>query len=185
MPATSASGVTSPSRCCRIGSPAILRLSSASNGRRAPSRRCLTDVLALYDFGKYDGSLCAVTELLEGESLDRRIAREKITWRQAAEIAAAIADGLSAAHARGIVHRDLKPTNVFVTRDGLVKVIYFGLARPAVLGVPAPGAPTVLANTEPGTVLGTIGTCRRNRSEEKRSTRAAISFLSGADCTKC
>ena len=67
----------------RIGSPAIHRLSSASNGRRAPSRRCLIRTcLALYDFGKYDGSLCAVTELLEGESLDRRIAREKITWRR-------------------------------------------------------------------------------------------------------
>jgi len=113
------------------------------------------NVLALYDFGQYDGKLYAVTELLEGESLDRRIAREKITWRQAAEIAAAIADGLSAAHAREIVHRDLKPTNVFLTRSGLVKVIDFGLARPA--ATVKAGDPTQVANTEPGTVLGTVG----------------------------
>ena len=113
------------------------------------------NVLALYDFGQYDGKVCAVTELLEGESLDRRIAREKISWRQAAEIAAAIADGLSAAHDRGIVHRDLKPTNVFLTRTGLVKVIDFGLARPET--ALTPGDPTRPANTEPGTVLGTVG----------------------------
>jgi len=116
------------------------------------------NVLALYDFGYYDGKVCAVTELLEGETLDRRISREKITWRQAADIAAAIAAGLSAAHDKGIVHRDLKPTNVVVTNGGLVKVIDFGLARPeSAVAFTSGGAPTHLANTEPGTVLGTVG----------------------------
>jgi eukaryotic-like serine/threonine-protein kinase len=116
------------------------------------------NIVALYDYGEYDGTVCAVTELLSGESLDRRLARERLSWRQAVEFAASMADGLSSAHARGIVHRDLKPANVFVTRDGLIKILDFGLATSA--RVIADGQTTgsmATLGTEPGTVLGTVG----------------------------
>ncbi|HMF07553.1 MAG TPA: protein kinase, partial [Thermoanaerobaculia bacterium] len=118
------------------------------------------NILAIHDVGREDGVVFAVTELLEGESLDRRLARERLAWKKAFEIGAAVADGLASAHSRGIVHRDLKPANVFVTREGLVKILDFGLARhdpltsePSATALPTEAAP----ETEPGTVLGTVG----------------------------
>jgi eukaryotic-like serine/threonine-protein kinase len=119
------------------------------------------NILAIHDFGRADGVVYAVTELLEGESLDRKLAREELTWKKALEVGAAVADGLASAHAKGIVHRDLKPANIFLTRDGIVKILDFGLARADSLltgdaGTQAPTAAAVPA-TEPGTVLGTVG----------------------------
>ena len=87
------------------------------------------NVLAIHDVGREGEVAFAVTELLEGETLRDRIVRDRPSWRKSAEIAAAIADGLAAAHARHIVHRDLKPENVFLTADGRVKVLDFGLAK--------------------------------------------------------
>ncbi|MGH9399988.1 MAG: protein kinase domain-containing protein, partial [Thermoanaerobaculia bacterium] len=117
------------------------------------------NILTLYDFGRDGDRLYAVSELLEGETLRTRLAHSPPPWAKAVEIAIAVADGLSAAHSRGIVHRDLKPENVFLTSDGRVKVLDFGLARwkPAALPRTETSAPTAAGGTEPGYVMGTVG----------------------------
>ena len=126
--------------------------------REASAVAALThpNILVLYDVGTDQGIPYAVTELLEGETLRQRMTRAALPWRKAVEIAAALADGLAAAHAKGIVHRDLKPENVFLTTDERVKILDFGLAKV----VPAPE--TVLTQpgdtslTKSGIVLGTL-----------------------------
>ena len=112
------------------------------------------NIVALHDVGRDNGAAFAVMELLDGESLDRRLAKEDLPWRTALSIAAAVADGLSSAHARGIVHRDLKPGNIFIVRDGLVKIVDFGLATDAAFQGPSGGVAT---ETAPGVIFGTVG----------------------------
>lgn len=87
------------------------------------------NLLAIFDVGQQDGISYAVTELLEGETLRLRLRRGALEWREAAHIAAELADALSAAHERGIIHRDLKPENVFLMHSGRSKLLDFGLAR--------------------------------------------------------
>ena len=70
-----------------------------------------------------------VLELVDGESLDKRIARGRLSVDEALAIAKQIAEALEAAHEKGIIHRDLKPANIALTRDGNVKVLDFGLAK--------------------------------------------------------
>jgi TolB-like protein/Flp pilus assembly protein TadD len=115
------------------------------------------NIVAIHDVGLEGGVLFAVTELLEGETLRARLERGPIPWVVAVGIGTAIADGLAAAHARGIVHRDLKPANVFLTADGRVKVLDFGLAttpRHAAGWTMEPS--TLSGETMPGTILGTV-----------------------------
>ena len=120
------------------------------------------NILAIHEFGDSGGVRFAVMELLEGETLRNRLKRAALGWRKATEIAGAIADALTAAHAKGIVHRDLKPENIFLTTGGLVKVLDFGIARITRKGLgsdsaPAPDAETELVHTTPGAVMGTVG----------------------------
>jgi eukaryotic-like serine/threonine-protein kinase len=141
------------------------------------------NILSIYDFGAEGGTAFAVMELLEGETLRDSLggirdsgigarmgglaesqspnpeARRGVPLRKAIDYAIQIARGLAAAHGRGIVHRDLKPENVFVTADGRVKILDFGLARetPAFAGADASVSPTIERHTDPGTVLGTVG----------------------------
>jgi len=112
-------------------------------------------ILSIYELAVADGVPYAVMELLEGRNMRERISKGPLPWREAVEIAAAIADGLAAAHAKGIVHRDLKPENVFLTSDGHVKILDFGLALQR-LDAAGPDRPTV-AHTAHGVVLGTFG----------------------------
>jgi serine/threonine protein kinase len=124
------------------------------------------NIMAIYDFGCEGGITYAVAELLEGETLRSRLRRSALGWRKAVETGVAIADGLSAAHSKGIIHRDLKPENIFVTEDGQVKILDFGLARSTEISVDEKAeAPTL---TEEGTVLGTAGymSPERRRSRE-------------------
>ena len=121
------------------------------------------NILAIYDIGTEGETRYIVSELLEGESLRARIRSGSIPARRAADHASQIARGLAAAHERGIVHRDLKPENLFITRDGIVKILDFGLVKlmaPRIPGVaPAGDQDTTLASspTEPGRIMGTVG----------------------------
>jgi Tol biopolymer transport system component len=117
------------------------------------------NVTAVYDIGSHDGAPYVVQELLEGETLRAILAGGRLSPRKAIDYGLQITHGLAAAHEKGIVHRDLKPENLFVTNDGRVKILDFGLAKltqPEVRGDPT-SLPTATAGTEPGVVMGTLG----------------------------
>jgi eukaryotic-like serine/threonine-protein kinase len=114
------------------------------------------NILSIFDVELTKPPLFLVTELLEGDTLRRRLKDSALQWRRAVEIGAAVAEGLAAAHAKGIVHRDLKPENIFLTKDGRVKILDFGLARfkEALELESRTHAPTL---TDAATVMGTVG----------------------------
>ena len=166
------------------------RLARFEQEARATAALNHPNILALYDIGTSVttgavGAPYLVAELLDGETLRDRLGRGALPLRRAIENAMQIAAGLAAAHDKGIAHRDLKPENVFVTTDGHVKILDFGLAKlwaapasalaPGRLPERLNGAPsgttadkgdrfndlhTALATapgTSPGVVLGTVG----------------------------
>jgi serine/threonine-protein kinase len=116
------------------------------------------NILAIHDFGTEEGIAFAVTELLRGSSLRERIPPRGMDWQKATEIGAAVAKGLAAAHGKGVIHRDLKPENIFLTTDGRVKILDFGLAQMREeVDEKAETATLTPAGTVPGTVMGTVG----------------------------
>ena len=115
------------------------------------------NILGIFDFGRDEGVVYAAMELLEGETLRDRLSGGALPQRKAIEYALQIASGLAAAHDKGIVHRDLKPENVFVTHEGRIKLLDFGLARLLPAENALSNSPTAAMGTEPGVVMGTVG----------------------------
>src|SRR5438874_8202808 len=135
------------------------RLSRFEQEASAASALNHPNILVVHDIGSHDGSPYVVSELLEGETLRKRISGAALAQRRAIGYALEIANGLAAAHEKGIVHRDLKPDNVFITKDGRVKILDFGLAK---LTQPDGSQsqteiPTRRVDTNPGVVMGTVG----------------------------
>jgi Tol biopolymer transport system component len=87
------------------------------------------NILAVYDVGVEAHTSYIVTEVLEGQTMGERLEGKPLPPRKAVDYARQIASGLAAAHAHGVVHRDIKPGNLFVTTDGRVKILDFGLAK--------------------------------------------------------
>jgi TolB-like protein/Flp pilus assembly protein TadD len=117
------------------------------------------NILAVHDTGLHAGVPYIVSELLEGEKLRSRLTTGPMSPRKAIDTAGQIAEGLAAAHDRGIVHRDVKPDNLFLTTDGRVKILDFGIAKLAAVPLPPPDTgqiTLVQVDTEPGTILGTV-----------------------------
>lgn len=117
------------------------------------------NILVIFHIGTHEGAPYIVSELLEGETLRDRMAGAALPQRKALDYGLQIARGLAAAHEKGIVHRDIKPDNVFVTNDGRVKILDFGLAKltGAADAQSQTEVPTRKVNTDPGTVMGTMG----------------------------
>src|SRR5271170_7003399 len=116
------------------------------------------NILAVHQFGVFEGAPYLVSELLEGSTLRQVVQRGPMPVRKAIDYAVQIAHGLAAAHEKGIVHRDLKPENLFVTKDGRVKILDFGLAKLKQHQPDPDGtAPTMTQKTDPGMVMGTAG----------------------------
>jgi len=138
------------------------------------------NILSIHDFGNENGVAYAVTELLVGETLRARIEEGPLAQRRSVEIAIQIAKGLAAAHEKGIVHRDLKPENLFVTADGRVKILDFGLAKVVAAGSIGTSVPTTPAGTEPGAVMGTVGYMSPEQVRGKPADHRSDIFSFGA-----
>ena len=134
---------------------------------RAAGALSHSNILAVHDTGSHEGRPYVVYELLEGATLRARLVSEgRIPVRKALELVRQVAHGLDAAHSKGIVHRDLKPENLFITRDGVLKILDFGLAKRENESDGGPqaeraGAATTVSDagfhTRDGTIVGTVG----------------------------
>ncbi|MFO0754989.1 MAG: protein kinase [Byssovorax sp.] len=111
------------------------------------------NIATIYQVGESNGKSFIAMELVEGKSLARRIREGRLPIDEALNVGVQILRGLRKAHAAGLVHRDLKPDNVMINDDGTVKVLDFGLAKPAEVGEPLGEADTAL--TDEGGLVGT------------------------------
>jgi serine/threonine protein kinase len=140
------------------------------------------NILVIHHIGTHEGAPYIVSELLEGETLRERMAGNSLPQRKAIDYALQIAHGLAAAHEKKIVHRDLKPDNLFITKDGRVKILDFGLAK--LVGNDGDGLqtdiPTRKVNTDPGTVMGTVGYMSPEQLRGQQADHSSDIFSFGA-----
>jgi serine/threonine protein kinase/Tol biopolymer transport system component len=118
------------------------------------------NIAQIYGLENANGSTCIVMELVEGETLEERLRHGPLTFDETLAVAKQIADALAVAHERGIVHRDLKPANIKITRNGVVKVLDFGLAKalgPKAGDTSLTSMPTVASGSMVGSIVGTPG----------------------------
>jgi serine/threonine protein kinase/DNA-binding beta-propeller fold protein YncE len=141
------------------------------------------NILAIYDIGAQDSSPYVVSELLEGETLRDGLGSGAFSPRKATEYAIQLAHGLAAAHQKGIVHRDLKPENLFITTDGRLKILDFGLAKliqPDPTSESQTNLPTAAGGTQPGVLLGTMGYMSPEQVRGKPADARSDIFAFGA-----
>jgi len=157
------------------------RLSRFEREAKAVARLAHPNILEIWDYGTGDGVSYAVTELLEGQTVRDRLGNGPMQWSEVAELGASVADGLAAAHREGIVHRDLKPSNLFLTSDGRVKILDFGLAavREEVVAE-GQGRAQSSTLTEDGTVIGTVGYMAPEQVRGERADHRSDIFALGS-----
>lgn len=135
------------------------RLRRFEQEARAASALNHPNILTIHEIRKADSIHFIATEFIDGVTLREYTAKQPLKPGEALDIAAHIASALAAAHTAGVVHRDIKPENVMRRRDGIIKVLDFGIAK---LTLNPPGtveseAPTkAIVKTSPGVVMGSV-----------------------------
>jgi serine/threonine protein kinase len=125
---------------------------------RAASALNHRHICTIHEIDEHSGRPFIFMEVLDGETLQKRIAHKRVTLESLLNVMLQVAEGLEAAHAKGIVHRDIKPSNIFVTTTGDVKILDFGLAKLAAgadSSAPTMTSPGALV-TGAGQTMGTI-----------------------------
>lgn len=141
------------------------------------------NILALYDVGQYEGRPFLVSELLQGETLRARLDRGPIGTSEGIDLALQLCRGLAAAHDKEIVHRDVKPENLFITREGTLKILDFGIAKrrgsdaDERTGIDAASTTEV---TVTGAVLGTAGYMSPEQVRGHEADERSDLFAAGA-----
>jgi len=158
------------------------RLRRFAQEARAAAALNHPNILAIYDIGDERGAPYVVSELLEGETLRDRLRVGALATRKAIDYSLQVMRGLAAAHEKGIIHRDLKPENLFITTEGRVKILDFGLAKlTRVENEKDSGdAPTMQAATDPGLVMGTVGYMAPEQVRGKAADARSDIFAFGA-----
>jgi serine/threonine-protein kinase len=136
------------------------RLERFEREARAAAALDHPNILAIHELGSHGGRTFIVTELLDGQTVRQAIEAGDLSNRRVVGYAIQVANALAAAHERGVVHRDLKPENLFITADGNVKILDFGLARrtpPSRDDAESSEDLTEEMLTRAGTVMGTSG----------------------------
>lgn len=127
------------------------------------------NIITIYEVGVEDERLFIATEYVDGETLREKIHAGELTYLEAIKIAEQVAEALAVAHDAQIVHRDVKPDNIMIRRDGIVKILDFGLAKPIFeQTVGAEDETMRLVKTQPGIVMGSV----RYMSPEQARGRA-------------
>ena len=136
---------------------------------RAAGQLSHRNIITIHDLGEHEGQPYLAMEFLTGEDLQHRLSRqEPMSLRRKLEVAAEICDGLSYAHRRGLIHRDIKPANIFITDDGVVKLLDFGLARMVASEL-----------TRSNTMMGTVNYMAPEQVRGERSDHRADIFSLG------
>ena len=139
------------------------------------------NILTIHEISSENGTDFMVMEYVQGKTLDALIPRKGMRLNEMLKLAIQMADALSKAHAAGIVHRDLKPGNVMVTEDGLVKVLDFGLAKLTEVSHSADAeTATLQAQTDEGTIVGTVSYMSPEQAEGKKVDARSDTFSLGA-----
>jgi len=134
------------------------RLRRFEQEARAASALNHPNIVTIYEIGEHEGTPFIAMEYVKGRTLREILADGPLPNDKLIRYATQLAEGLAKAHQAGIVHRDLKPENIIISEDGFVKILDFGLAKLLPAGDIGSELPTLVQETTPGTILGTVGT---------------------------